>query len=194
MGYSPILGRFLQRDPSAYVEGQNLYLLELSNPLSYVDPEGTASQSTTQPTNNAAALAAQQLAQLNALGTKFAQTDPRWSWQNQCDVQAADLQASLLFNPTWQNTSPKLWDIGTTGGTGQLRFLRHNVVLLTPINGNPLPPQVLDSFHGPQHPLTGRQCTCETQQQFKKDYPDPIGADPWYDKFLDSIAGVYDDK
>ncbi|MBI9087501.1 MAG: RHS repeat-associated core domain-containing protein, partial [Desulfobacterales bacterium] len=40
--YSPVLGRFLQRDPAGYVDGLNLYAYTINNPLSYLDPDGLA--------------------------------------------------------------------------------------------------------------------------------------------------------
>jgi hypothetical protein len=42
MGYSPIIGRFLQRDPIEYAGGINLYEFVGSNPPNYVDPYGLA--------------------------------------------------------------------------------------------------------------------------------------------------------
>ncbi|MBN1342239.1 MAG: hypothetical protein JXQ73_06145 [Phycisphaerae bacterium] len=38
--YDPILGRFMQRDPSDYVDSYNLYLALGGNPLVYLDPTG----------------------------------------------------------------------------------------------------------------------------------------------------------
>ncbi len=38
--YSAELGRFLQRDPAGYVDGLNLYVACLNNPLRYTDPDG----------------------------------------------------------------------------------------------------------------------------------------------------------
>jgi len=38
--YSPRLGRFMQRDPTGYGDGMNVYLFARSSPLIYVDPEG----------------------------------------------------------------------------------------------------------------------------------------------------------
>ncbi len=38
---SPVLGRFLQRDPAKYADGINLYQYGKSNPTSRVDPHGT---------------------------------------------------------------------------------------------------------------------------------------------------------
>ena len=38
--YSPVLGRFLQRDPAGYVDGMNLYAYVQNNPIKYLDPEG----------------------------------------------------------------------------------------------------------------------------------------------------------
>jgi hypothetical protein len=43
MGYSPILGRFLQRDPATFIDGLNLYEISLSNPVNRLDPSGNAS-------------------------------------------------------------------------------------------------------------------------------------------------------
>jgi hypothetical protein len=41
MAYSPILGRWLQQDPLAYVDGSNPYQYELSLPTASLDPLGT---------------------------------------------------------------------------------------------------------------------------------------------------------
>jgi RHS repeat-associated protein len=41
---SPVLGRFLQRDPLGYVDGMNLYELERAEPIRLVDPEGTSAE------------------------------------------------------------------------------------------------------------------------------------------------------
>lgn len=49
MGYSPIIGRFLQRDPRGYVDGANAYSLERSNPLNTLDPFGLQTHPSTQP-------------------------------------------------------------------------------------------------------------------------------------------------
>nr|WP_320015639.1 RHS repeat-associated core domain-containing protein [uncultured Desulfobacter sp.] len=38
--YSAELGRFLQRDPAGYVDGLNLYVYCLNNPLRFTDPDG----------------------------------------------------------------------------------------------------------------------------------------------------------
>lgn len=56
MGYSPIVGRFLQRDPVGYLDTPNLYESEGSNPANIVDPFGLqellgpTSRPTTGPT------------------------------------------------------------------------------------------------------------------------------------------------
>ena len=42
----PRFGRFLQRDPIGYADGLNLYAYTADNPLSYVDPGGTAARRT----------------------------------------------------------------------------------------------------------------------------------------------------
>jgi RHS repeat-associated protein len=41
--YSPILGRFLQRDPLGYVDGPSLYEYAMNNPVNYNDPIGLTS-------------------------------------------------------------------------------------------------------------------------------------------------------
>lgn len=40
--YNPFMGRFLQRDPFAFVGGMNLYEYVASNPINYIDPYGLA--------------------------------------------------------------------------------------------------------------------------------------------------------
>ena len=48
--YVDTLGRFLQQDPSQYVNGPNRYQVDVASPTSRVDPAGTATQPvTTQP-------------------------------------------------------------------------------------------------------------------------------------------------
>ncbi len=44
--YSAELGRFLQRDPAGYVDGLDLYVYVLNNPVMYVDPMGLTTRST----------------------------------------------------------------------------------------------------------------------------------------------------
>lgn len=39
--FDPVLGRWLQEDPRRYVDGPNLYIPALANPLRFVDPSGT---------------------------------------------------------------------------------------------------------------------------------------------------------
>ena len=41
MSYSPTLGRWAETDPAEYIDGPNMYQMELSNPISMVDPTGT---------------------------------------------------------------------------------------------------------------------------------------------------------
>lgn len=48
MGYSPIIGRFLQRDPLPYIDGPNLFEFEGGNPTNETDPTGLGPA--TQPT------------------------------------------------------------------------------------------------------------------------------------------------
>ncbi|MEW6428278.1 MAG: RHS repeat-associated core domain-containing protein [Thermodesulfobacteriota bacterium] len=42
--YSPVLGRFISRDPSGYNDGMNLYEYAHSNPVNFTDPLGLAAQ------------------------------------------------------------------------------------------------------------------------------------------------------
>lgn len=42
--YHPRLGRFIQRDPTGYVDGMNLYEYAISNPIQRVDPRGLWSE------------------------------------------------------------------------------------------------------------------------------------------------------
>jgi hypothetical protein len=86
-------------------------------------------------------------------------------------VQAVNLLDSLRNQ--YNDGTKKMWDIGTVGGSGKI--FNHNVVLLTPINGNPLPPMILDPFHGLMPwQNKNRICRLETLKQFKTDYPNPV--------------------
>ena len=49
MSYSPTIGRWMEQDPENYVDGPNLYRMELSNPVNRLDPAGTQTQPSTQP-------------------------------------------------------------------------------------------------------------------------------------------------
>jgi len=42
---NPALGRFMNPDPKGFIDGLNLYEYAMSNPLRYVDPRGTATES-----------------------------------------------------------------------------------------------------------------------------------------------------
>jgi RHS repeat-associated protein len=48
-GYSPHLGRWLQRDPIGYIDGPNLYQYVMSNPLVWTDPLGLSFWSLAPP-------------------------------------------------------------------------------------------------------------------------------------------------
>ncbi|HEX8341454.1 MAG TPA: RHS repeat-associated core domain-containing protein [Tepidisphaeraceae bacterium] len=43
MSYSPVAGRFIERDPIGYADGMHAYLYERGNPLSWLDPLGLQS-------------------------------------------------------------------------------------------------------------------------------------------------------
>ncbi|HEX8342009.1 MAG TPA: RHS repeat-associated core domain-containing protein [Tepidisphaeraceae bacterium] len=49
MSYSPVVGRFIERDPLEYVDSMNAYEALLSNPVKYTDPAGTQVQGWTGP-------------------------------------------------------------------------------------------------------------------------------------------------
>jgi hypothetical protein len=133
----------------------------------------------TQPSANAQQPSAQDEAkfELNVMrlwGNEFCENDKEWSWYNQCDDQAAALAAYLTNMQQGLPYKTPLWNITVVGGSVN-GSSNHNVVLLSPISGNPLPPMVLDSFHGLmpwQNKM--RICTLQTLQQFKTARPDPV--------------------
>lgn len=129
---------------------------------------------TTQPALPIGQQAQGQLNLLRLWGNSFAKADPDWSKDNQCDMQASNLMSYL--RDVYKDEKPKLWDIQTVGGSSMLT--NHNLVVLRPINGNPLPPMTLDSFHGPQHPLEDRDCKVGTLKDFQKEYPNPVRKGP----------------
>ena len=91
-----------------------------------------------------------------------------------CVDQAIGLQNYLVKAFGDQKGSIPFWYIGTeqrtTGGWGYFR-LYHNVVVLTPKPGNPMPLMILDTFHGPYPGRTQRGCICDTYANFKSNYP-----------------------
>jgi hypothetical protein len=110
-------------------------------------------------------------------GNDFSEHDGEWTWQNQCDIQAAnfmDYLRSLYFGGL--DGKKPMWEITSVGGSGTV--FNHNVVLLKPINGNPLPPMTLDTFHGMMPwQNKGRVCKLLPLQQFKAEYPNPVRTD-----------------
>jgi len=40
MSYDPTVGRWVEQDPAGYIDGPNMYQMELSNPVSLLDPSG----------------------------------------------------------------------------------------------------------------------------------------------------------
>ncbi len=50
MSYSPTLGRWMETDPEQYVDGANVYQMELSNPVNFTDASGLGGEPTTAPT------------------------------------------------------------------------------------------------------------------------------------------------
>jgi hypothetical protein len=72
--------------------------------------------------------------------------------------------------------------VGCNWFAGSLPFIissGHNVVLLKFINGNPLQPRTLDSFHAP---LQMRFCKRQLLSQFRNNYPRPVNdVEYWYD-------------
>ena len=51
---------------------------------------------------------------------------------------------------------------------------------------------ILDSFHGPQAPFSGRGCKCKTLKKFQQEYPNPIDADPWWQVILKNLPNIHD--
>jgi hypothetical protein len=123
----------------------------------------------TQPATGAA----NQLTALVGLGNTFAQNDKSWSWNYQCAEQAAALESSLLGSQYWTTANPHYWSMQVIEGSKFLGMYHHNVVLLSPVHGNPMPPQILDSFHGPERPFSGRQCTTEPLSVWQQTYNYP---------------------
>jgi hypothetical protein len=68
-----------------------------------------------------------------------------------------------------------------------MKWSHHNVVLLTPQNGNPLPPMIIDAFH---YFNNNPGVKVETYQQFKEEYPNDVDWSLW-----DAISGsCFDDE
>jgi hypothetical protein len=194
MSYSPTIGRFLEQDPAGDINGPNGYQLEKSNTISFVDPTGTQAQSpiiptdkpskghapttqpTTQPTNNnnptpptppsnPTVAADDQLQALQLAGANYAVNDSFYRpYTHDCVAQSQGLEDYL--NGLYNGNIP-YWYIGTEQGK-TVGGSYHNVVVLTPKPGNPLPPMTLDSFH---YPFGPRTCQLGTYQDFKKKYP-----------------------
>lgn len=192
--YAWAISSLVGRSSTRLTDGVSLYQLSQSNPVNRNDPAGTGSSPTQQPGEarspgntppdfNLGNLAGEQLALLQKIAAKWVVTDAGWSaWPRryECGEQAATAMGALSTDSTWAPITPKMWAIGTVGGVNSWRMLSHNVVLLTPINGNPLPPMVFDTFHGPQRPRSPKQCLRSTLAQFRKDYPLPENSDSWW--------------
>ena len=99
-------------------------------------------------------VAKQQLNSLKAWAQQFQDDDESWSMNNpfsnrgtgnECEEQAGGLSRFLSTSPYWtdeQLASRDYWDFTVIGGTTNwgMPWSHHNVVLLTPKNGNTLPP------------------------------------------------------
>jgi hypothetical protein len=110
---------------------------------------------------------------LQQLADDFARDDKIWfpGGVNECEKQALNLQRFLVDSDEFNRLRRPLWAIGITGGTGRLGFYRHNLVRLTPINGNPMAPMVIDAFHGPPLNINNTEAAVDTLANFQAEYP-----------------------
>jgi RHS repeat-associated protein len=121
-----------------------------------------------------------QLALLQEMGRVFARKDKMWWPGYQCEEQAISLKKYIEDSDDWhelESMQKHLWQLHITGGAWK-GLLRHNVVLLRPTNGNPLPPMILDAFHGPTSPFN-KDCECITEEEFRRRYPQPVESPIW---------------
>lgn len=162
----PTMGRWTRQDPIGYADGPNIYEYERSLPLSYTDASGTISAATVWR----GLLAAIERWQLESAAASWNSTSPQWSLGNQCAEQSGSLSVFL------QKMFPKYWHPTFDGGRSGLLF--HHVTVLVPINGNPLPAEVLDPYKYPfayPFPRGGYPVKIKTPGEFRSEYPDDCG-------------------
>jgi hypothetical protein len=192
VAYSSELGRWVQHDPTGYVDGMNLYLGYSGSPVTLQDSHGLEShvfgagpgsnasvypwgqlnpdwplrRPTTQPNADRDALI--ELLDLYRKARAWNAQSPPWKPGNECQAQAANLAAYLI------SQNPKYWSPGTDGGsrpTGFGPYVYHHVVVVKPNAnaGNTGGPMVIDPYKGPGSNTI--DVSLLKPDEFRKDYP-----------------------
>ena len=180
MAYNTTQMRWMQQDPSRYVDGANLFGYVRSNPINHCDPTGLETQqerldrykatyekeynSTVYNSVNFETFAGgRELAEMRNKASNWNYSSPAWSPNNQCADQAKALEKFLETD-----FQPIFWDLKVVGGAKWLALRNHNVLGVIPKGKNQLPQMYFDPFKYTHHDLNMKiGCLCN----FQKEYP-----------------------